>query len=185
MANLRYCSFCGSLTTKDGVCDCTNNPSSAQRGWIPSSGSEAGQRHPPGWRRPSNHDPERDKKRATRWMIVGAVGLLAFVAVCSYMVDGTPENRSVQQETNNLAVYQRMNINLGDCYRWLLRFDEQTQNLLAAGYHKARAEEISIEDQRRDHIYAEYRAILQRCGVLWGQATEQEKIKAMRDSGVH
>ena len=116
-------------------------------------------------------------------MIGGFVLLLAFVAVCSWMVDGGSDQRRPQSEANNIAVYQRMDIHLGDCYRWLVRFEDRKQALMAQGHGESSAEMVAIDDQRRDHTYAEYRAILQRCGVLWGQATEQEKMQAMRESG--
>ena len=118
-------------------------------------------------------------------MIGGFVLLLVVIAVCSWRVSSAPEDRSVQQEANNIAAYQRMDINLGDCYRWLLRFDDRKRALIAQGHGESSAEAVAIDDQRRDYTYAEYRAILQRCGVLWGQATEDQKVNAMRESGAH
>ncbi len=157
---LRYCSFCGALTTTGGSCDCTTAPSPAQRG----------RRHP----RVSDREFNFNK-----WAI-GFLLILAFIGVCSWRVDQSSGNRSAQSEANNIAAYQRMNINLGDCYRWLIQFDDRKQALVAQGHGQSSAETVAIDALRRNHTFAEYRAILQRCGVLWGQATEEEKRQAMR-----
>ena len=127
-------------------------------------------------------DPDSDRRTANKVMIGGLVLLLAVIAVCSWRASGAPEDRSAQGEANNIAVYQRMNIALKDCYRWLLQFDTSKQARLAQGHGQTSAEAVAIEDNRRDHTFAEYRAILQRCGVLWGQATEQEKMQAIREN---
>ena len=105
---------------------------------------------------------------------------MVFLGVCSWLVDGRSGDRSTQQEADNIAVYQRMNINLGDCYRWLVQFDDQKQVLIAQGHGQTSAEAVAIEDTKRNHTFAEYRAILQRCGVLWSEASEDEKRQAMR-----
>ena len=77
-----------------------------------------------------------------------------------------------------------MNINLGDCYRWLLQFDDSKQVYESYGYDDATAQRMAIDNIRRDHTFAEYGAILQRCGTLWELSTEQEKLEAMRNPGV-
>lgn len=166
---LRYCSFCGAIKTPGGPCDCTTAPSPAQRGWGPARGPT---------RQP--RDPDSDRKTANKVIIGGFLLLLVVVAVCSWRINSGSENRSAQAEADNIAAYQRMNINLGDCYRWLVQFDDQKQALIAQGHGQSSAEAVAIEETKRNHTYAEYRAILQRCGVLWGQATEEEKLRAMR-----
>ncbi len=113
-------------------------------------------------------------------MIGGFLLLLVVVAVCSWRINSGSENRSAQAEANNIAAYQRMNINLEDCYRWLVQFDDRKQALVAQGHGQSSAEAVAIDALLRNHTFAEYRAILQRCGVLWGQATEEEKRQAMR-----
>ena len=118
-------------------------------------------------------------------MIIGGLLLfLAVVAVCSWRINSGSENRSAQDEANNIVAYQRMNINLGDCYRWMVQYDDSKQVYASHGYADGSAERMAIDDNKRDHTFGEYRAILQRCGVLWGQATEQEKLRAMQESGV-
>ena len=170
---LRYCSFCGAITTTGGACDCTTAPSPEQRGWGPA-------REPT--RQPK--DPDSDRKTANKVIIGGLLLLLVVVAVCSWRIDGSSENRSAQAEANNIAAYQRMNINLGDCYRWMVQYDDSKQVYTSHGYADGSAERMAIDDNKRDHTFGEYRAILQRCGVLWGQATEEEKLRAMQESGV-
>ena len=111
---------------------------------------------------------------------IGFALVLGVIAVCSWRVDQSPESRGAQQEANSIAVIERMDINLGDCYRWLIQFDDSKQVYSGHGYDDATAQRMAIDDIRRDHTFAEYRAILQRCGVLWGQATENEKLRAMQ-----
>ena len=74
-----------------------------------------------------------------------------------------------------MAAYQRMNIAQGDCYRRLVQFDDQKQALIAQGHCRSSAEAVAIAETKRNYTYAEYRAILQRCGVLWGEATEARR----------
>ena len=100
--------------------------------------------------------------------------------MCSWRVNSGSENRSSQAEADNIAAYQRMNINLGDCYRWLIQFDDRKETLVAQGHGQSSAEAVAIDDNKRNYTFGEYRAILQRCGVLWGQATEEEKLRAMQ-----
>ena len=106
------------------------------------------------------------------------------IGVCSWMVSGDPADRSAQSEANNIAVIERMDINLGDCYRWLLQFDDSKQGYVASGYDDQAASQLAVDHLKRDHTYWEYNAILTRCSVLWGQATEDQKMEAIRASGV-
>ena len=113
-------------------------------------------------------------------MIGGLVLLLVVIAVCSWQAGDDPNQRSAQAEADNIAAYQRMNINLGDCYRWLVQFDDQKQVLIAQGHGQTSAEAVAIEENKRNYTFAEYRAILQRCGVLWSEASEDEKRQAIQ-----
>ena len=177
MANLRYCSFCGALTTTHGSCDCQITPTPAESPRAERQQAQATTRR--------SRDRGQDYKTAYKVMGIGFAAILIVVAVCSWMVDRSPENRSASEETLNIAAIQQMDIRLSDCYRWLLQYDDSKQARLAQGYQESAAEEIAVEVNRRDHTFSEYLAILQRCGTLWEFATEQEQRIAMRDSGVH
>ena len=180
MDNLRACPRCGSVVTIGSSCKCEDE-SVAQ---MMSIQDRRKQPRRPRRRsaRPHNRQgyPDSDRKTANKVMIGGLLLLLAVVAVCSWRVNSGSENRSAQTEANNIAAYQRMNIDLGDCYRWLVQFDDQKQALIAQGHGRSSAEAVAIAETKRNYTYAEYRAILQRCGVLWGEATEEEKLRAMR-----
>ena len=196
MDKLGACRRCGSVVTIGSSCKCEEEsadqmmsiqdrreqpshprrrrrrpaqPTPAQRGRRPARGPT---------RQPG--DPDSDRKTANKVIIGGFLLLLAVVAVCSWRIGGSSENRSAQAEVDNIAAYQRMNIDLRDCYRWLVQYDDSRQVYASHGYADGTAERMAIEDNKRGYTFGEYRAILQRCGVLWGEATEQEKLRAMR-----
>ena len=127
----------------------------------------------------------------TEWKIgyvmlgIGLFLFVGFVAVCNWYTGDTANERSARSAANNIAVYQRMDIPLKDCYRWIIQFDDRKQVLMNRGMTQSSAEAAAIDDVKRGYTFGEYRAILQRCAVLWGQATESEKIQAMRESGLH
>ena len=128
----------------------------------------------------ANQRPVSEREYNFSKLAIGFALLMIGVGVCSYMVNRDPADRSVQSEANNIAAYQRMNINLGDCYRWLIQYDDAKQGYLSSGYDDQSASQLAVDYLKRGYTSAEYGAILQRCGVLWGQATEDEKRQAMR-----
>ena len=149
---------------------------------------EAAQQAPKLFPRPTQNQTPRDL--ITKWKIgyvVLGIGLFLFVgffvAVRNWYTGDTANERNARSEANNIAVYQRMNIPLKDCYRWIIQFDDRKQVLMNRGMTQSSAEAAAIDDVKRGYTFGEYRALLQRCAVLWEQATELEKIQAMRESG--
>ena len=145
------------------------------------------------------------------YLIAGGVGLsvLMLVGVCSFMAEPyTPNSQSVQsmptatskprvtavppqpkvdqREANEIAMTLRTNYPLWTCAVMLDRFGRVVERHEAAGHSLASAQGKAVRIKAGEKGLSDgvYRARLVRCSDLWRDASQSEKIEAMRKAGL-